>query len=108
MAICQWVSSWLFCRPIKPLVVPLPISLWPIACVFSELIGESYLMLLFGRCYVGRGVEYMFLIFSSLQKFLYTLLSKYDPLSVIIDWCGPYLIHVPTRLAINKKSELIF
>ena len=51
--ICKWVSNWLFYRSIKPLVVPLPISLWPIACVFSELVGESYLMLLSGRCFMG-------------------------------------------------------
>ena len=32
-----------------------------------------------------RGVEYRFLIFNSLQKFLNTRLSNYGPLSVIID-----------------------
>ena len=33
-----------------------------------------------------RGVEYRFLIFNSLQKFLYTRLSNCGPLLVTIDW----------------------
>ena len=32
------------------------------------------------------GVEYRFLIFNSLQKFLYTRLSNCGPLSITIDW----------------------
>ena len=51
--ICQLVSGWLFNRPIKPIVVPLPIFLWSNVRVFSKLIGESYLMLLPGHCSVG-------------------------------------------------------
>ena len=51
----------------------------------SVLLDASVWSLLCGY----RRVEYRFFIFSSLQKFLNTRLSNYDPLSVIIDWGIP-------------------
>ena len=86
----QSASGWLFCRPIKPLVVHyfplaecrpffkankrvlLDTSAWPLLCEY-------------------RGVEYKFLIFNLLQKSLYTRLSNCGPLSVTIDWGIPNL-----------------
>ena len=65
--ISQSASGWLFCRPIRPLVVPLSTFLWLLLCGY-------------------RGVKYRFFIFNLLQKFLYTRLSNYGPLFVTIDW----------------------
>ena len=39
-------------------------------------------LLLCGHC----GIEYKFLIFNSLQNFMYTQLSNCSPLSITIDW----------------------
>ena len=51
--ICQFISGWLFYKPIKPLEVPLPIFLWSSVDIFSKLIGESYLTLLPSRSSMG-------------------------------------------------------
>ena len=83
----QSVSGWLFSRPIKSLVVHLPTFLWLNIGFFFKvdrrvLLDASAWPLLCGYL----GVEYKFLIFNSLQKFLYTWLSNCGPLSVTIDW----------------------
>ena len=84
--ICQLVFGWLFCRPIKPLVVPLPIFLWLNAVVFLELIGKSYLMLVPDRCSVGTMASSTSFLFSiCCKKFPYTPLSNYSPLLVTIN-----------------------
>ena len=49
----QLASGWSFYRPIKLLVVHLPIFLWPNVGSFSKLLGESCWMILPGRCFVG-------------------------------------------------------
>ena len=51
------------------------------------LFDASTRSLLCGYC----GVEYRFLIFNSLQKFLYTRLSNCGPLSITINWGIPNL-----------------